>query len=187
MHPGVERRTASAFLSLIRQRTGLSQRSFAEVVGTSGPTIAAYESGAKEPRWSTLERIANDTGHLLDVRLVGTGRGAALRARRERRGLALAAAVAGAVTRDFERAIRLAEKNLVKATNVMGTNRGQRWLDEWRTILDRGPDAVCAALLDTTPHGHDMRQVNPFAGLLTDAEREAALAAVDAVTELGRL
>lgn len=178
-------RTASVLLGEIRQRTGLSQRSFAEVVGTSGPTIAAYESGAKEPRWSTLERIATETDLHLDVRLVEAGRGAKARARRERRSLAVAAVLASAVTRDFTRAKQLATTNLKRSSSVVGTNRGQRWLDEWRTILDRGPAAVRESLLDTTSHGHNMRQMHPFAGLLSDAEREAALTAVDAISDMG--
>ena len=167
-------------LRRLRRESGLSQRAFAEIAGTSGPTVAAYESGAKEPRLSTLDRLAASADYRVEVRLVPSGRGAAQRARRERRSLAVAAATAAAVERDFERAHRLAVKNLNRSEKVVGDNVAKEWIDEWRTVLDRGSKAVRSTLLDPTAHGHDMRQMTPFAGLLTEAERNAALAAADA-------
>lgn len=167
-------------LRRLRRESGLSQRALAKIAGTSGPTVAAYESGAKEPRLSTLDRLAASADYRVEVRLVPIGRGAAQRARRERRSLAVAAAIAAAVGRDFERAHRVALKNLNRSEGAVGDNVAQQWIAEWHTVLDRGPKAVRACLLDTTSHGHDMRQMAPFAGLLTDAERNAALSAADA-------
>jgi len=167
-------------LRRLRRESGLSQRAFAEIAGTSGPTVAAYESGAKEPRLSTLDRLASSADYRVELRLVPLGRGAAQRARRERRSLAVAAATAAAVERNFETARRRAEKNLNRSERVVGDNVAQQWIVEWRTVLDRGPKAVRSTLLDQTAHGHDMRQMTPFAGLLTDAERNAALAAAEA-------
>jgi hypothetical protein len=112
---------------------------------------------------------------------VPNGRGAALRARRERRSLALAAATASVVAADFSAAQRRAEENLNRSEGVVGDNAARQWISEWRDVLDRGPDAVRRTLLDQSPHGHDMRQMTPFAGLLSDDERNAALAAVDAL------
>jgi len=164
----------------IRQESGLSQRAFADLAGTSGPTVAAYESGAKEPRLSTVDRIASCAEYRVEVRLVPKGRGAALRARRERRSLAVAAATAAAVEGDFAAACRLAEENLTRADAVVGDNEARQWNAEWREVLARGPKAVRSTLLDSTSHGHDMRQMTPFGGLLTDDARAAALAAADA-------
>ncbi len=168
-------------LRRIRQESGLSQRAFADVAGTSGPTVAAYERGAKEPRLSTLDRMARRVGFRVEVRLVPDGRGAAQRARRERRSLALAAATAAVVAADFPAARGRAEENLRRAETVVGDNVSNQWISDWRDVLDRGPDAVREALLDPSPHGHDMRQMTPFAGLLSEKERAAVLAAVDAV------
>ena len=168
-------------LRRIRQESGLSQRAFADVTGTSGPTLAAYERGTKEPRLSTLDRMARRAGFRVDVRLVPNGRGAAQRARRERRSLALAAATAAVVAADFPAARRRAEENLQLAETVVGDNVSNQWISEWRDVLDRGPAAVRTTLLDPGPHGHDMRQMTPFAGLLSERERAAALAAVDVV------
>ena len=182
--PANEPTRIGELLCRIRQESGLSQRAFAEVTGTSGPTLAAYERGAKEPRLSTLDRIARRANYHVDVRLVPNGRGAALRARRERRSLALAAATASVVAADFPAARRRADENLKRSEVVVGDNAAQRWISEWRDVLDRGPEAVRVTLLDPTPHGHDMRQMTPFAGLLSDDERNAALAAVDAIDSL---
>jgi len=164
----------------LRRESGLSQRAFAEIAGTSGPTVAAYETGAKEPRLSTLDRLAARANYRVEIRLVPSGRGAAQRARRERRSMAVAAATAAAVERDFDAARHLAEKNLNRSERVIGDNVAEEWIAEWRVMLDRGPKAVRRTLLDPTSHGHDMRQMTPFAGLLTDRERNAALAAADA-------
>lgn len=143
--------------------------------------MAAYERGTKEPRLSTLDRMARRAGFRVDVRLVPNGRGAAQRARRDRRSLAVAAATAAVVVADFPAARRRAEENLQLAEEVVGDNVSNRWISEWRDVLDRGPEAVSATLLDPSPHGHDMRQMTPFAGLLSERERAAVLAAVDAV------
>ena len=167
-------------LRRVRHETGLSQRAFAEVAGTSGPTLAAYESGAKEPRLSTLDRMAGRADYRVEVRLVPSGRGAALRSRRERRSLALAAATAAAVERNFAGACRVAEENLKLSDVVVGNNAARQWNAEWRQVLARGPKAVRSTLLDSSAHGHDMRQMTPFAGLLTDEARAAALATADA-------
>lgn len=171
----------SAVLRLVRRETGLSQRAFAQLVGTSGSTIAAYESGAKEPRFSTLERLAH--GADLDLRVVASPRnaGARLRARRRRRSLGLAAAIASEVRRDFPRARQVAAENLERMGAVVGANRSRQWLHEWETILGAGPEAVRSALLALGPEGHDLRQMQPFAGLLSEETRLAALAAADAV------
>jgi len=164
----------------MRRDSGMSQRLLASRAGTSGPTIAAYESGTKEPRLSTLERIADSAGYRLEVRLVPLDEGFHLRARRERRSLAMAAATADAVERDFDAARRLAEVNLSKMDEVVGSNSSGRLLAEWRSLLDEGSDSVRSMLLDQSEHGHDMRQMTPFAGLLTVGERSAALAVADA-------
>jgi len=164
----------------MRRDSGLSQRALATQAGTSGPTIAAYETGDKEARLSTLERLATGAGYRLDVRLVPLESGAALRARRARRSLAMAAATASAVERDFTAARRVATVNLSRLGEVAGPHSSNRLLIEWQSVIDRGPSSVREALLDGSEHGHDMRQMTPFAGLLSDDERLAALAVADA-------
>jgi len=52
-----------------RQRAGLSLRQLAERAGTSHSTIAAYESGAKQPSVATLDRLVRAAGFGLTVDL----------------------------------------------------------------------------------------------------------------------
>jgi len=173
--------TTSALIRDIRATSRLSQRGLASLGGTSGPTVAAYESGAKEPRLSTVERLAASVGLQIEVRISPVDRGARLRARRERRSLAVAAATAAAVERDFPAAREMAQLNLDRAEALVGDNAAHSWIEEWRRTLARGPAAVRRTLLDPSDHGHDMRQMAPFAGLLSDDERAAALAAASAL------
>jgi transcriptional regulator with XRE-family HTH domain len=177
------RRTAE-LVGRLRRAQQLSQRQFGALAGTSGPTVAAYEAAAKEPRLSTLERMGAAVGHAVEVRLVPEDEGARQRRRRELRSLAIAAAVAAAVERDVEGARRLARSNLARAASLTSSQASSRWSDEWSAALDGGSDAIRSILLDPSAHGHDMRQMTPLSGLISDAERRAALAAVDALLEL---
>jgi predicted nucleotidyltransferase/DNA-binding XRE family transcriptional regulator len=61
---------AAALIKKARLRAGLTQEQLAQVAGTSQPTLAAYESGAKSPSVRTLDRIVRAAGASLDVRLV---------------------------------------------------------------------------------------------------------------------
>lgn len=49
-----------------RFRAGLTLREFAAQAGTSHSAIAAYESGAKSPSASTVDRIVRAAGFSLD-------------------------------------------------------------------------------------------------------------------------
>src|SRR5262249_55581589 len=46
----------------VRQVSGLTQRALADLAGTTQSTIAAYETGAKHPTTSTLDRIVRAAG-----------------------------------------------------------------------------------------------------------------------------
>lgn len=50
------------------------------------------------------------------------------------------------------------------------------WLDEWEALTSGPLDSLIALMLDTSAHSIDMRQVGPFIGVLTDAERLEAIA-----------
>lgn len=53
---------ASEVIREVRQLTGLTQRALAGLAGTTQSTIAAYETGAKHPTTSTLDRIVRAGG-----------------------------------------------------------------------------------------------------------------------------
>lgn len=46
-------------------------------------------------------------------------------------------------------------------------------LDEWERILEGTIDQIVARMLDPSEHGRDLRQVTPFAGILSPAQRTA--------------
>lgn len=54
-------------LRTARARAGLTQRELAHRAGTSQPTVAAYESGAKAPSVRTLDRLLGAAGARLTV------------------------------------------------------------------------------------------------------------------------
>ena len=166
----------STIIKAVRASTGLSQRAMAEAAGTSGPTIADYEAGRKEPRLSTLSRIAEAAGLELELRVVPSDHERALdRQRRLRR--ATAAATAVRVRERWDDAQSLALNQLVVlAANTRGRS-GEQWVATWRHAVDDGPEAVSQLLLRSDEYGDDLRQVAPFAGLLTDDERRLVLAA----------
>ena len=170
----------STIVRNVRTRTGLSQRALADVAGTSGPTIADYESGRKEPRLSTLSRIAEAGGLELELRVVPSRHERALERRRRLR-LAIAAATAVRVRERWSVAQSTAHEQLDSLeVNGRGSSNA-RWVGQWRRAVDEGPDAVARLLLRSGEDGDDLRQVAPFAGLLSDDERRLVLAAVAAV------
>ncbi len=58
---------AAALIKEARARAGLTQAQLAQAAGTSQPTLAAYESGAKSPSVRTLDRIVRAAGATLHV------------------------------------------------------------------------------------------------------------------------
>lgn len=161
----------------IRARSGLSQRGLADASGTSGPTVAAYEKERVEPRLSTLTRLADAAGLRVELRVRSADPGEAARERRERRSRGLGSALALAAEQDWPAARALALENLDRLELAVGANASRRVLDDWRRTIEAGPADVRAALVATGERAHDLRQLNPFAGLLTDRERRLALAA----------
>lgn len=63
-------KTSGALLLQIRQRAGLTQREFAERLGTSQPAVARLEQNKSNPTIETLERSAAAAGFTLRIELV---------------------------------------------------------------------------------------------------------------------
>lgn len=49
--------------------------------------------------------------------------------------------------------------------------------DAWQAVLDQGLEAVLRVILDPSEHGVTMRKASPFAGILTEVERQEILRA----------
>jgi len=95
--------------------------------------------------------------------------------RDQRRSLWLAFAVSGRIAADPETALSLARTNLAK---MRESARGQAvsWLDEWEKLLSDPTENLLTALTSRSPRGRDLRQNSPFAGVLSEDERNQVLA-----------
>jgi predicted nucleotidyltransferase/DNA-binding XRE family transcriptional regulator len=60
---------AAALIKQARTLAGVTQAELALAAGTSQPTLAAYESGAKSPSVRTLDRIVRASGATLEITL----------------------------------------------------------------------------------------------------------------------
>lgn len=92
-----------------------------------------------------------------------------------RRQLAMGQAIADKLRADPERVIAMGRRNLANLRARPGAERAARWLDEWDLRLAEGPASVIEILEDAGEHGHDMRQMTPFAQALSNEERWAVL------------
>lgn len=157
-----------------RVRAGLSQHALAQAASTSQPTIAAYEAGRVSPNVDTLTRLLKACGYTIDVAPdIYTPRWT----RVEEKSLAIHRLIAARILQDPTPTLRKARANLAKLRSADRGNSA-RWLDEWDGLLARPTDEIVTAMLARTQHGIDLRQMTPFAGVLTDAERRKALRSV---------
>lgn len=147
----------------LRILTGLTQAELASAAGTSQPTIAAYEAGRKSPSMATLRRLADAAG--IGMNVVFHSR----MTREDRRSLRLHGAIASRLMRDPGAILRTARQNL----RLMRDRHpaADSLLREWEVLLDQPVAEVAAALVDPSPRGRELRQVTPFAGVLSASER----------------
>jgi len=166
---------AGLILLAARVEAGLSQRELAARAGTSGATIAAYERGAKEPRLSTLRRLLDAAGVRLEVGDVpnATRRSAVTLTREEQRSLALHRAIAVRLAADPARVLAKARRNVAVMRRANTDGSAEAWLVEWQRRLRGSLTGVVEVLVSTDQHARDLRQVTPFAGVLSDDERRA--------------
>ncbi len=144
----------------------MTQAELARVAGTSQPTIAAYESGRKSPTLQTLTRMARATGLDPVVSFVPA------LTREDRRSLALHRAIADRLIEEPRGVLERANRNL---TLMWDRNSHARdLLAEWRELLSEPIEAIVDAMLDPGLRGRDLRQVTPFAGVLSASERTKA-------------
>ncbi len=136
--------------------------------------MAAYERGSKEPRLSTLRRLLEAAGMRLELNYVPVSaeRLAGL-TREERRSLALHRAIVARLAADPEGVLAKARRNLAVMRRANEDRSADPWLGEWGRLL-RGPiPPVVEVLVSPSQRARDLRQVTPFAGVLSDEERRA--------------
>ena len=151
----------------LRLDAGMTQAELAAGAGTSQPTIAAYESGAKSPSLRTLERLAAAASVELVVRTVPP------MTREDRRSLAWHHAVANRLTSRPEETLAVAGRNLERWRAQGSSGRALR--ERWAPWLALPVSDLIVLMLDPGSVAREMRQVSPFAGVLTAPERAAVL------------
>jgi excisionase family DNA binding protein len=99
--------------------------------------------------------------------------------RDQRRSLWLSYAVAGHLVTDPVGALDQARANLavMRARHTRG--QAAKWLAEWAELLDGPVEDVLAVLTSPVPRARELRQNSPFAGVLSEEERQRVLAAFD--------
>jgi transcriptional regulator with XRE-family HTH domain len=141
----------------------MTQAALAKAGGTSQPAVAAYEAGRKSPTMGTVERLAESVG------LEATVEYHRPMTREERRSLALHQSIADRLRSDPEAVIARAKSTL--DLMLAGSAGSSPFLREWKVLLERPPEALMSVLTDRDPWARELRQVTPFAGILTASER----------------
>ncbi|MEP6620211.1 MAG: helix-turn-helix transcriptional regulator [bacterium] len=150
---------------LIRHRAALTQSELARVAGTSQPTIASYEAEQKSPTFRTLQRLADASGVIMDVRVYSG------LTREARRSLALHAAIGDRLREAPEATIARARANLAR---MRERHPGAaQLLREWHVLLERPTEALLPVLTDPSEWARELRHVTPFGGVLSARERTA--------------
>jgi predicted transcriptional regulator len=148
-----------------RRELGLTQGQLAELAATSRERINSYEREQVSPQADTLERVLGVMQSELTAIPSLTFE--------ERRSLAISTAVAGKLREHPNAVMAKARSNIEKMRSIGASE--QRWVDVWEAVLALGASHVEALLTSTDQFARDLRQSSPFAGVLTDYERQRAV------------
>lgn len=151
----------------LRAQTGATQVNLASAAQTSQPTIASYEAGDKSPTLETLERLARSQGLELTVSYVPP------LTREDKRSLAYHRAIVEKIRLQPEESLARARANLKKMSKLHP--HAKKLVDRWRDWLNLPLAELIHWCLDASFMARDMRQVTPFAGLLSQEERLVVL------------
>lgn len=152
----------------LRDQVQVTQARLAAMVGTSQSTIAAYESGSKSPTLRTVHRLAVALGLVPDIRFVAT------LTREDRRSLAYHQVIAERLRRNPGQIVEKARRNL-KGLQTLHPHAAHL-LSLWAAWLDLPSTMLTEEIMGTSELARDMRQVSPFSGVLSAAERRRVLA-----------
>ena len=147
----------------LRSQIGATQAKLATAAGTSQPTIAAYEAGKKSPTLETLEKLAKSLGVEVAISFVPP------MTREDLRSVAIHQAVVEKLKGNPTRALAKARQNLkTMSKKHPGAKKLFRLWEQW---LGLSINDLINCYLDSSLLARDMRQVTPFAGLLSAEER----------------
>jgi excisionase family DNA binding protein len=91
------------------------------------------------------------------------------------RSLWLSHAVAGRLVEDPHGVLARARNNLAEMLAHSARGSAKIWLQKWQQLLEGPVEGVLEALTSRSPISRELRQNSPFAGVLTDVQRQAAL------------
>ena len=169
-------RNGGALVRARRARLGLSQRAAARVCGIPQSMLSRIESGQTDPSVTTLARVLAGLGAELHLELRSLETGGEGR-REKQRSLWLNRLVVGELIRDPDRVLAIARDNIARWRDIhAGRPSILAALDRWSEILDDGVESIVATLTGQTEEAEDLRQNSPFAGVLSEKQREQALA-----------
>lgn len=81
----------------------------------------------------------------------------------------------GKLLTDLGPARAIARRNLERMRDSVRGAQARSWLDEWSELVDEAGPRLVDVFLGEDERSIDLRQVSPFAGLLTQEEREASI------------
>jgi excisionase family DNA binding protein len=84
-------------------------------------------------------------------------------------------AVAGRLVGDPDGVLEKAAANLERLRQIHPGGMTRHWLDRWAEVLDAGAEAVLDVLTSNSALAVELRQNSPFAGVLSEDERQAVL------------
>lgn len=151
----------------LRLKAGLTQQELAHRVGTSQPTLAAYESGAKSPTLRTLENMVAALGYEATIDWIP------VLTREDRRSLAYHQAVVEKLRLEPQVTLSKASNNLVRLQKQHPSVSAL--FKRWKLWLKLPLADLSALILNPGSEHRDMRQVSPFAGVLSASERAAVI------------
>ncbi|WP_236717907.1 hypothetical protein [Actinoplanes sp. TFC3] len=86
-------------------------------------------------------------------------------------------AVAGRLVRDPRAVLAAAAINLRRLRRMHPEGRAWEWLDRWDAVLEQGVEGVLEALTSSAEYAVELRVTSPFAGILSERERQTVLEA----------
>ena len=84
-------------------------------------------------------------------------------------------ALAGKVVQSPAALLAAAAINLRRLRRLHPEGRAWEWLDRWEVVLEDGAEAVLDALTSSAEYAVELRRASPFAGILTENERQRVL------------
>lgn len=173
---GEKTRDPGALVRARRIRLGLSQRAAAHVCGIPQSMLSRIESGQTQPSVATLLRVLNGLGADLHIELRPPETGGEGRREKERSRW-MNRLVVGELSRHPDRVLAIARDNITRWREIhAGRPSILVALDRWNEILDEGVESIVTTLTGQSEEAEDLRQNSPFAGVLSQEQREQALA-----------